>query len=184
MKPLASPESLVKGKAYMVNIAWFAVTGNGENRINSHFGLNLKILRSGSLVIRLIWEPFPVEVTSWQGQESESTGEDSMRSVNSILSLLLMGLCLAAQPGLARGTFLGQLTAMTPVYDHSQSQCPAKTSGLSDTIVTSCPLHQSQDDKAVQKRRIKASEAVLKKLQSIPCDYLELETALVDSKSR
>ena len=76
MKPLASPESLVKGKAYMVNIAWFAATGNGENRINSHFGLNLKILRSGSLVIRLIWEPFPVEVTSWQGQESESTGED------------------------------------------------------------------------------------------------------------
>lgn len=82
----------------MVNIAWFAATGNGENRINSHFGLNLKILRSGSLVIRLIWEPFPVEVTSWQGQESESTGEDSMRSVNSILSLLLMGLCLATSP--------------------------------------------------------------------------------------
>jgi len=180
---LASPESLVKGKAYMVNIAWFAAPGNGENRINSHFGLNLKILRSGSLVIRLIWEPFAVEVTSWQGQESESTGEDSMRSVNSILSLLLMGLCLAAQPGLARSSFLGQLTAMTPVYDHSQSECPVKVSGLSDTTVTSCPLHQSQDEKAVQKRRTKASEAVLKELQAIPCDYLELETALVNAKS-
>lgn len=184
MKPLASPESLVKGKAYMVNIAWFAATGNGGNRINSHFCLNLMILPDGSLVIRLIWEPFAVEVTSWQGQESESTGEDSMRSVNSILSMLLMGLCLAAQPGLARSSFLGQLTAMTPVYDHSQSECPAKTGGLSDTTVTSCPLHQLPEEKAVPKRRIRASEAVLKKLQAIPCDYLELETALVDSKSR
>lgn len=107
-----------------------------------------------------------------------------MRSVNSILSLLLMGLCLAAQPGLACSSFLGQLTAMTPVYDHSQSECPAKVSGLSDTTVTACPLHQSPEEKAVQKRRTKASETVLKKLQAIPCDYLELETALVDSKSR
>lgn len=107
-----------------------------------------------------------------------------MRSVNSILSLLLMGLCLAAQPGLARSSFLGQLTAMTPVYDHSQSECPVKVSGLSGTTVTSCPLHQSPEEKTVQKRSIKASEAVLKKLQSIPCDYLELETALIDFKGQ
>lgn len=168
----------------MVNIAWFAVSGNGENRTNSHFVFNFKNLRLESLVIRLISEPFAVEVTSWQGQESESTGEDSMRSVNSILSLLLMGLCLAAQPGLARSSFLGQLTAMAPVYDHSQSECPAKASGLSDTRVSSCPLHQLPEAKADQKRRVKASEAVLKELQAIPCDYLELETALVESKSR
>ncbi|MBI1271911.1 hypothetical protein GC174_15910 [bacterium] len=105
-----------------------------------------------------------------------------MRSVNSILALLLMGLSIAAQPGLARSSFLGQLTAMTPVYDHRQIDCPAKVSGLSVTTVSSCPLHQLPEAKAVQKRRVKASEAVLRELQAIPCDYLEMETALIDFK--